>query len=386
MVVCLAGCVGYGKRTAKPHMLHAPMEAEYEEESYYAEAPMAAPAPKKARAASDSVSGMGRAEEGMVGGGAEPLPDAPTVKRMIAYEASTQLRVQRLRDALVQIEETTKSMGGFLESVRGTYVVVRVPVARFREGLAKLQALGDVLDERIFASDVTEAFQDIQLRLDVAEATRARLIELLAKTKDDKEKLQLLAEIQRLTDRIDQMTSQSTMLKRMADLSRITLQLVERQPLQQASAAQEMEPFAWIREIRPFGSDAVRDGDYVKLSVPEGMVGLDLKKAYVAEAPDGSRIWSGDITSEVEADKDFWASAVKSRLESDFADAKLVEFGAFAAVVFTSRDETPYTWIVAIRPRKKGLDIVEVYLSSPEQAERYRPAIEAVLLGDGGAA
>jgi hypothetical protein len=310
----------------------------------------------------------------------------PQAERMIVYEGSTTLRVARIRPAVDAITATVEALEGFVERVDGSRVVVRVPVARFEEGLAAVQAHGDVIDERIFASDVTEAFQDVQLRLDTARATRDRLLELLAQTEDEKEKLALLQEIQRLTDQIDQMTAQSTTLRRLADLSRIVVSLVEREALANQGAGEDSQAFAWIRRLSPFGSDIVRAGGFVNLDVPEGMVGLKLWREYVAEAPDGSRIWSGKLDTRVEAEATFWVEAVKERLGEDFASAEVDMLGEFGVVTFTSRDEAPYTWVVAIRPRGRHLEVVEAYLASPEAAERFLPAVRAVIGDRGGEA
>ena len=260
----------------------------------------------------------------------EPIaPEKPTAKRMIAYEGSTTLRVARIREAVDAITATVVELGGFVERVDGARLSVRVPVDRFQDGLVAIQAHGDVVDERIFASDVTEAFQDVKLRLDTAEATRARLVELLAKTEDEQTKLMLIREIQRLTDQIDQMSAQASTLQRMADLSRISIQLVEREALAHQGAADSAE-MRWIRQLSPFGADVVRGGGYVKLDVPDGMVGLKLWREYVAEAPDGSRIWSGRLKTEVQADSAFWVEAMKERLAGDFASADVATHGDYA--------------------------------------------------------
>jgi len=314
---------------------------------------------------------------------AQVAPEEPASKRMIAYEGSTTLRVARIRPAVDAITATVEELGGFVERVDGARLVVRVPVARFQEGLEAVQAHGDVIDERIMASDVTEAFQDVKLRLDTAIATRERLVELLAKAEDEQTKLMLIREIQRLTDQIDQMSAQASTLQRMADLSRISIRLVEREALAHQGAA-DAQAFRWIRQLSPFGGDVVRAGNFVNLDVPEGMVGLKLWREYVAEAPDGSRIWSGRLHTSVQADGDFWIEAIEDRLAQDFASASVSTLGDYTVLTLTSRDEDPYTWVIAVHPHGRKLDVVEAYLSSPQAAERFLPAVQDVIAGRGG--
>lgn len=387
VVLTLAGCA---KKS----------EAVYAEEIYYDEAEAAAaPAAfgggvrmKKEAANRSRRPSRAPSTISAVTGGSPPTADAPIApedpapERMIAYEGSTTLRVARVRPAVDAITTKVEALGGFVERVDGRRMVVRVPVARFREGLAEVQTVGDIVSERIFASDVTEAFQDVKLRLDTMEATRARLVELLALTQDENEKLMLIREIQRLTDQIDQATAQATTLRRMADLSRIVVDLVEREALAHQGSASDSAAFAWIRQLSPFGSDVVRSGKHLKLDVPDGMVGLDLKREFVAEAPDGSRIWSGKLDTEVDTDGGFWIAAVKERLAGDFATAEVSSMGSFAVLTLTSRTDTPYTWIIAVRPDGKRLEVVEAYLSSPKETERFLPAIRAVVAAHGGAA
>ena len=52
-----------------------------------------------------------------------------------------------------------------------------------------------------------------------------RLISLLEKTNDDKEKINLLREIQRLNEQIDRMEAQMQGLKNLADFSSISVEL-----------------------------------------------------------------------------------------------------------------------------------------------------------------
>lgn len=326
------------------------------------------------------------APPGAVGGqvAPEPEPDTPRPARMIAYEASTTLRVARIRPIVDAITDTIEGFGGFVERVDGGRLALRVPVARFSEALAAVQAHGDLVDERIFASDVTEAFQDVKLRLDTATATRERLVELLARSTDEQEKLMLIREIQRLTEQIDRMNAQATTLQRMADLSRINVQLLEREALAHQSG-RDSAAFSWIRRLSPFGSDVVRAGRFVNVDVPEGMVGLKLWRDFVAEAPDGSRIWSGRLDTEVDSDAAFWADAVQERLGEDFASAERDSLGDFEVLTLTSRDDAAYTWVIAVRTDGRHLDLVEAYLTSPEQAERFLPAVREVIARAGGA-
>ncbi|MFK7930690.1 MAG: DUF4349 domain-containing protein [Myxococcota bacterium] len=311
-------------------------------------------------------------------------PEKPAAKRMVFYEASTMLRVPRVDEAVDTLTQIAKDQGGFVERVDQSRVAMRVPVARFKQSLAAVQAIGDVLSENIQASDVTEAFQDVSLRLDTATATRDRLVELLAKATEENERLQLIRQIQRLTDQIDQMQSQATTLSQLAALSRIVVTLQPRQALTRRNGANDSKAFRWIRQLSPFGNDVVRTGKKLVLDVPDGMVRLDLKGAYVAEAPDGSRIWAGRLATNVRSDAAFWIDAIKGRLSKDFESATVETVGAYTTIRFVQRDDSPYTWLIAVKQDGAQLHIVEAWMSSPEQTQRYLDAVRGVLKSDGG--
>jgi len=80
---------------------------------------------------------------------------------------------------------------------------VRVPADRFDEAITRLEALGDVLHRNIQVQDVSEEFNDLNIRLETLNAMRTRLEELLARTATVTEALQIERELQRITLEIE---------------------------------------------------------------------------------------------------------------------------------------------------------------------------------------
>src|SRR6056297_2096299 len=134
--------------------------------------------------------------------------DAPG-QRMIIYNAELDLEVDRIKDTLEIIERKTKKYEGFIESVvtSDTYkkatVVVRVPVADFERAVDELAKTGTVTGRKVSASDITMEFQDITLRLQTNKKIRERLYLLLKNTKDPKQKVKILREIEKLDKKIE---------------------------------------------------------------------------------------------------------------------------------------------------------------------------------------
>ena len=120
---------------------------------------------------------------------------------------------------------------------------------------------------------MTEAFTAIDLRLRTLRAARDRLTELLAKAKNENERLQILGEIGRLTEQIDNLELKLDTLARLAAFSRITLELVPKN----VSGPRPEEPVAamrWIWRLSPYRFDVAHRADTLEVAIPEGFVEL----------------------------------------------------------------------------------------------------------------
>ena len=318
-------------------------------------------------------------------GGGTPAP-APSATRKIHYSGYAQLRVQSVEETTDALTRTAESLGGFVESVTGRVVTLRVPVDQFESAFEQMVSLGDLMQRSISARDVTDAFTAVDLRLATARKTRDRLVELLARAEDEQEKLALIQQIQRVSEEIDRLEAQLRTLDSLANMSRITLELVEREAQAWRDQGAETAEMTWISELSPFEPDLVSAGRKLALPVPEGMVQLTPARQFVAEGPDGSRIWSGRLRNEPNGDGVFWTDAIRTRIGAEFAAVEVETLGGFTLLKLTDRGEAPYTWWIAVRPRGQWLDLVEVYFPTPAELERFEAAVRASLAGAGGAA
>ncbi|MFH1463715.1 MAG: DUF4349 domain-containing protein [Pseudomonadota bacterium] len=311
----------------------------------------------------------------------EPAVPEPAADRMVHYDGWARLRVTRTQDLLDGIAALAEELGGKVESLYADTVTVAVPVARFEEAFERALAMGDVLDKSITATDITEAFTAVELRLRTAEATRVRLQALLARSEEEQEKLQLLREIARLTEEIDLMKSQVELLSGLASYSRITVQAVPRQAV--SARANRDEPFglAWVQQLSAFRQDVVAAGKLLALEVPAGFVALDLERRFVAESADGAVIRSGRLQNVPAGDTDFWMAAIRERLASEFASAEVATWGSFQVLTLVDGSEAPYVYLVALRAEGRWLDLVEVTYPGLAQQERHGAAVRAAIEG-----
>jgi hypothetical protein len=298
---------------------------------------------------------------------------------MVHYNGFLRLRVTNPTETLQQVSEMADAAGGYVEALTATSVTLRVPVAEFRGLFDRLAKIGDVLSRSMTAQDVTDAFIALGLRVKTLKASRARLIELLGKAKQTREKLRLLREIQRLTEEIDQLDMHLSTLESLSSLSRLTVEVVPHQVQVDRAADEPIASFRWIHHLSPFSRGVAELGDRFALTVPEGFVALSDLDNWVAESADGAVIWTAEHEMQPPGTTAFWAEAVRARLADRYGNAELQQIGELQVVRVVDTSEVEYRYLVGVRVAGDALQVVEVYYPGPEQEERYGAAVRAAI-------
>jgi len=177
--------------------------------------------------------------------------DANETKRIMIYSALIRMVVLNVRVAEESIQETAVKLGGYLQSLDGPTIVVKVPAAKFQTALDEFAKLGEVAHQQIKGLDVTEEFLDLRIRLDNAEKSRLRLLAILEKNQKLDETLKIERELQRITGTIEQIKGRLRFLSERAAYSTITVQL--NSPVPQRQLIIHI-PFEWVRDL---GSELV---------------------------------------------------------------------------------------------------------------------------------
>lgn len=144
-----------------------------------------------------------------------PAAGTQAVDRKVIYDGSVTVRVGDAEAAADRAIAIAGDVDGFLgkqdsqlEGDRRVDVTLRVPAEDFEDVMAKVAALGKVLDRKVDSEDVTDQVVDLEGRLENARASSQRLRELLAKA----ENVQNIAALEdRLTQReaeIEQISGQ----------------------------------------------------------------------------------------------------------------------------------------------------------------------------------
>jgi len=314
----------------------------------------------------------------VVAPGKEPTPPAqnPSARKRV-YQATLELSVASVERARADIIEQAQTAGGYIESSADDTIVIRVPAARFDEVLTSVQSLGDVRSRSIQASDVTDQYADLSLRLKTAEASRARLYELLDQAKKAGERLAILREIRRLTEEIEQLRSSLDALGRLIEFSRITVHLVSR--MQEQQVVRSAIPFAWIGALDPLRKTTTDLRKPIEISVPKDFAVFTQDRFIRAEAADGTRIRVGSVPNNPEGDTAFWAAALSFHLAKYYARTDALEAGKFHGVAFVSRDAKPYVYAVLAAVRDKEIIVAEIYLPNEQIAEQRLASLRAML-------
>src|SRR5438045_233822 len=102
-------------------------------------------------------------------------------------------------------------------------IILHIPIQKFMNIYKTLLKLSNMIDKSITANDITKAYGAIALRMQTTKTNHNKLINLLTKTKNKQEKLDLLREITRLNLEIEQLEGASRTLLSLTSFSRITL-------------------------------------------------------------------------------------------------------------------------------------------------------------------
>ncbi|MBL8682591.1 MAG: DUF4349 domain-containing protein [Myxococcales bacterium] len=201
-------------------------------------APMAAPSRRPLAMGASTPAAPSRAAHGntvrttavtpsTTEGSAATVSQAPA-QVLLIYNAQIVAQVDHVPAGIDQIIEAATAVGGFLAARTDTSVTVRVPVARFRESLGRVEALSTVLNRNVQAEDVTEQFHDLEVRLNNLRSVQTRLQQFLARASNVTEALSVERELERVGQQIDEIEGRMRFLSNRAAFSTITVTLMAR--------------------------------------------------------------------------------------------------------------------------------------------------------------
>lgn len=150
--------------------------------------------------------------------------------RMLIYEADLRMDIEKSQSEELHqtISKIAKAEGGFLLSMQKHQSKIRVPSEKLDDTIAAVSELGDVLDKEIRGQDITDEFQDLNVRLDSAEKTRLRYLELLAIASGVQQALAIEKELERINITIERLKGRINRLEHLDYYATITIDTREK--------------------------------------------------------------------------------------------------------------------------------------------------------------
>jgi hypothetical protein len=184
--------------------------------------------------------------------GADPMstkPAAPTSKRLLIYSGSLSVVVPVVEDEVKKLVAMVEGMGGYLQNQNDGVVTLRIPATVFFAVIDSIKKNGKVTSENLSTNDVTAQVFDIELRLQTAEESRKRLLELLRNAQKTEDLLNIEREVRRLTEEIESMKGQLRVLRDQVSFSTLTVQFFANAAPPTPYPQQKPSRFPWVNAV-----------------------------------------------------------------------------------------------------------------------------------------
>lgn len=153
--------------------------------------------------------------------------------------------VDATKEAAVALAE---ELGGYAAQRTDHALVLRVPAERFRPMLDRIEELGDVLSLTWDAQDVTDQFNDLDVRIRNARQMRERLELLLGRAENVSDALSIERELERVTLEIERLEGQRRQMADRIAFATITISF-SRLPTANLPGDEYRLPFQWLNQL-----------------------------------------------------------------------------------------------------------------------------------------
>lgn len=166
-----------------------------------------------------------------------PATSAPESNRMVVKNASVDLKVESVEQAMTDAENLAKSLGGYAEGsnltrTEGTiprgHITLRVPSRSYESAMQSLRKFGEVLGQNSNAVDVTAAHADVQARLKVLRAEEESYVSMLRAARRVGEIMEIKDRLSQIRQQIESYDAQRKALMNEAALSTIHASFTEK--------------------------------------------------------------------------------------------------------------------------------------------------------------
>jgi len=166
--------------------------------------------------------------------------------RQVIYTGDFKLRVSNRDEARDRTVKLAEELGGYVQEEREEMIMFRVPAAKFRDAVRRVSEIGRILSREVLATDVTEEYVDLKIRLEVKKKFLSELQELYAKGGALKDLLEIKREIDKVTEEIERLEGRMRYLTNRIAHSTVIVRF--------QVAARQVDrtfklPFAWLETL-----------------------------------------------------------------------------------------------------------------------------------------
>ena len=292
--------------------------------------------------------------------------------RMVNYNGNINLQSPEPGAVIDSAIQMAKGIGGFAENRYGNRsVALKIPSKQFRDFFSQILSLGIVLHKEIFANDITDAYQDNELRLRIAQDLLARLQELLQNSKSDKEKITLLKEIQRVNEEIERRKITERELARKAEFATLNLNV---EPVVYHHG-KEYAPrgFEWF-----YGIDNQNKvlGTPVKFPIPKNFVeSVDTKKKWASASSDGVEFSAFEVETNIEGNNEFWTKAMQNHFKNSYKTS-LENEGNYSLLRLEPFNPNQPVCYIILPKHKNKIKIARVMFPNSNLEQKHSSAVK----------
>jgi hypothetical protein len=184
-----------------------------------------------------------------------PPVEAPRQQRLVIYKGSVTVLVTNVEESTEKLAARAEALGGYVENqssnsgANNATVTMRVPAEKLHGLVEELGTYGQVTQKQLSASDVTKQVFDTELRLETAEKSRQRLLDLLKTATKMEEILQIENEVRRLTQEIESMKGELRFLKDQVAFSTLAVTFYSNAPPPNPGPSRTRSRFDWINQV-----------------------------------------------------------------------------------------------------------------------------------------
>ncbi|MBN2804121.1 MAG: DUF4349 domain-containing protein [Deltaproteobacteria bacterium] len=330
-----------------------------------------------------TVTGSGTGSgSGAVTDSTESQPSQKTAP-MIVYRGYLKLQVRRLKETMDEISKKATAAKGYIESMSDTVIVVRIPGDNFEETITEFSKMGELLSKTIEASEVTAQFSDLLQRKNVAEASRERLLELLAKETDSRQRLRILQEIQRLTEQIESISSTLKTIQNLVDYFTITIELVPVISTDQSTT--HNSPFTWINNLSPYYATLNGKTEKFKMKLPDNFVTFSKSENFTAQSADTTIIRGAITDNNPKGTPLFWNDAINFEMEG--RGEKLIDNGIINSKskleirysIYKNDDIKPRWYFLGVTVKDNKVFLIEIFYPNEDSFNNHnKKLLEAI--------